>query len=897
MKKGVLLGLPLVLIAPLMLLILGMGSASIEAVQAACNTGANSTTGGSVGIGTLNWRGASHYNTNPHPGERPYDERVPNMVAKINSSGASIIGFQEFEPQQAQAFLNATNGGWAIVKGKNGRGKASTANAIAYQPAAWKLDETRYVSIRYGGPMIQVPLARFTSTTGLGSLWVHNTHNPAGAVGGTDAMRDAGVRAEATALTNLQAAEPNTPLFLTGDMNDKTRFKRLFLSLAAGWSTANPTDKQIDWIMGSPTVTFSGTVVDQSTNDRAHAYTDHPFVYTTATLGAGAAGTEGPSGSAGAGRSGSGAVLGQMPTGIRATPGTGVSGKVTIANANFKWAAEKGLHAINNAASPDFITLNEIWKYPARRLASILPGYGAYKDPQKVGSGNTGQSINNAIMWRTDTWTMLDGGRVKIVEKDQAVFQGKNVLWDRYATWGVFQRSADGAVVSVIATHHMTNVYKVPRQWGNPPMTRAEQYGLGMDYLVDLANVLAPYGPVLLGGDMNSHPGDGPQAAAPRMEAAGFKYTKDSGVIYQFYKAPAAVGRTWEIGAAAAGTDHPVLLTRLAMNGTGPGATSPNGTPPGTTTPAGCPPCPAGVFSATFQNVAAAASGLEAAKVAAAAAFQAGFRGEDLVTAVAIARVESSWNPKAINGTHYGLWQISGQHKGKVPGWNATADIYDPLLNAQYAFYLYSARPGSGEAKFADWIPFEAEDYRQYLETARQAVAATGGGTTNVGNTGCSTGQETGGVSGDLLNRLRQRAEMVIKLSQQHSSPCSVPGFDCQGVGFDGWSDACTAISMMIYGNAYVGPGDGGERAYGSVVQGQQGSSWPPPPGAIVSWPYSGSGHVAIYLGDGDWVDNWGPVGHNAHDQVEKGATAHWLLPPTSFEGNFLNNGINSSAA
>ena len=296
-----------------------------------------------------------------------------------------------------------------------------------------------------------------------------------------------------------------------------------------------------------------------------------------------------------------------------------------------------------------------------------------------------------------------------------------------------------------------------------------------------------------------------------------------------------------------------------------------------------------------LQTVAAPA-GLEAAKVAASAAYQAGFRGEDLVTAVAIARVESSWNPKATNGTHYGLWQISAQHKGKVRGWNKQADIFDPLLNAKYAFALYSARPGSGEAKFADWIPFEMTDYHQYLETARQAVAAVGGGTTNVSNTGCTTGVETRGVSGDRLNRLRQRAEMVIKLAQQYSSPCSVPGFDCQGVGFSGWSNACTAISMMIYGNAYVGSGDGGERAYGSVVQGQQGSSWPPPPGAIVSWPYSGSGHVAIYLGDGDWVDNWGPVGHNAHDQVEKGATAHWLLPPPSFEGDFLNNGIGTSS-
>ena len=108
MKKGILLGLPLVLIAPLMLLMLGMGSANIEAVRAACATTTNSTAGGSFGIGTLNWRGASHYKKNPHPGERPYSERVPNMVTKIGASGASIIGFQEFEPPQAEAFLEPT---------------------------------------------------------------------------------------------------------------------------------------------------------------------------------------------------------------------------------------------------------------------------------------------------------------------------------------------------------------------------------------------------------------------------------------------------------------------------------------------------------------------------------------------------------------------------------------------------------------------------------------------------------------------------------------------------------------------------------------------------------------------------------------------------------------------
>ena len=45
--------------------------------------------------------------------------------------------------------------------------------------------------------------------------------------------------------------------------------------------------------MGSSAVTFSGTVADKSTNDNAHAYTDHPFLYTSAqlTIAPGAAAT------------------------------------------------------------------------------------------------------------------------------------------------------------------------------------------------------------------------------------------------------------------------------------------------------------------------------------------------------------------------------------------------------------------------------------------------------------------------------------------------------------------------------------------------------------------------------------------------------------------------------
>lgn len=587
--------------------------------------------------------------------------------------------------------------------------------------------------------------------------------------------------------------------------------------------------------------------------------------------------------------------LGGMPTRITATPGGPVTGQVLIANANIKLRSEAtpGIRALAGP-SPDFITLNEIEDVPLSQMRSAAPGYDAYRDKQPGDKNDAGQAMGSAIMWRNDTWTMLDGGRVKIVDDDHVVFKGKNKLWDRFAAWGTFQRP-DGAVVSVIAIHHMTTVYKMPRQWGNPPMTRAQQYGLGMDYLIDLVSVLAPYGPVLVGGDMNSHPKDGPNAAAPRMAAAGYRYTKDSGVIYNFYSAPVTVTKTWQISRAAVHSDHPALFTRMAMNSAGPGSSTPNGIQPVYTRPAGCPPCQTHGNPATapIQNDSAPGTpgNLRAAKVAAAAAYQAGFRGEDLITVVAIARIESTWNPKATNGRHFGLWQISAEHKGKVLGWNTQTDIFDPVLNARYAFALYSARPGSGEAKFADWIPFEKSDYRQHLAAARQAVAATAGGTTNVTGTGCTTApiQAVGELSAALSARVHammRNPNGLCSLSWTKGAPCT-------------YDNQCPKVVDALYG----GPGTG--RGYGNgqdVAQGiinaglaqshGTGLDPLPPVGAVVSYNTgNGVGHVAIYVGGGRIFGNdygcaakgvYGCVGFA--DIHTPGGGVTWALPTQAFD-------------
>jgi hypothetical protein len=237
-------------------------------------------------IGTLNWRGSSHFHRDPHPGETSYRVRVPNMVRVVNASGASIVGFQEFEGPQAQAFLAQAGGAWGIVSGRSSRGRPDTRDAIAFRRADWTPTMVRYVPIRYSRNVVQLPLVRFASRTSSAVAWVLNTHNPANVVGGNNARRDAAVRTQATVLRQVAAADPGAGVFLTGDMNDRVRFARLFLTLAgAGFKAANTSGNQIDWIMTGPSVSVQAFRSFQGTKDRAHRFTDHPFVLARVRIG------------------------------------------------------------------------------------------------------------------------------------------------------------------------------------------------------------------------------------------------------------------------------------------------------------------------------------------------------------------------------------------------------------------------------------------------------------------------------------------------------------------------------------------------------------------------------------------------------------------------------------
>lgn len=115
-------------------------------------------------------------------------------------------------------------------------------------------------------------------------------------------------------------------------------------------------------------------------------------------------------------------------------------------------------------------------------------------------------------------------------------------------------------------------------------------------------------------------------------------------------------------------------------------------------------------------------------------AYNAGFRGENLVKAVAIAYRESRWNagsynPNAdTNDLSYGLMQINmlgalGPSRREQFGLSSNEELYDPAINMKAAFQI-----SSGGTDFYAWGPYKGKDalYSTNPEAARQAVANAG---------------------------------------------------------------------------------------------------------------------------------------------------------------------------
>lgn len=107
-------------------------------------------------------------------------------------------------------------------------------------------------------------------------------------------------------------------------------------------------------------------------------------------------------------------------------------------------------------------------------------------------------------------------------------------------------------------------------------------------------------------------------------------------------------------------------------------------------------------------------------------ASKAGFSGSDLDIAVAVAKSESGWNPKAHNAKppddSYGLWQINmlgsmGPARRKQFGISSNSQLLDPATNARAAHMVWA---GSG---WKAWTTYTSGAYKTNLVDSGGSIA------------------------------------------------------------------------------------------------------------------------------------------------------------------------------
>jgi hypothetical protein len=136
-------------------------------------------------------------------------------------------------------------------------------------------------------------------------------------------------------------------------------------------------------------------------------------------------------------------------------------------------------------------------------------------------------------------------------------------------------------------------------------------------------------------------------------------------------------------------------------------------------------------------NVAEYTGGKLSAEQVAQMAHAAGFRGQDLINVVAIAKRESGYDPGALNPDRstgddsYGLMQINmlgdmGPARRAMFGITNNAQLYDPMTNLKAAFTMYQGHGNS----LRDWGAYKGREntYDTNIEAAAQAVASAGVG-------------------------------------------------------------------------------------------------------------------------------------------------------------------------
>jgi len=243
-------------------------------------------------LSSFNLLGAGHTESGQRQGYASGATRMKYAVQILDQNAINVVGFQEMQQSQYDKFHELDGSRFGIFPGDK-LTTAAMANSIAWRRDTWTLLRTETIQIPYfDGNLIRMPYVLLRNRQTGQEAWFFNTHNPADAHGDAQKWRDEAVQKEIKLVNGLRQEYPGTPVFVTGDMNDRDPFfcpmtSSTELLAANGGSTADgtctlPDPSRVDWVLGTSDMNFTGYMALR--DELVQKTTDHFVIMADANI-------------------------------------------------------------------------------------------------------------------------------------------------------------------------------------------------------------------------------------------------------------------------------------------------------------------------------------------------------------------------------------------------------------------------------------------------------------------------------------------------------------------------------------------------------------------------------------------------------------------------------------
>lgn len=241
-------------------------------------------------ISSFNILGSNH--TKPGADAAEYASgptRIRWAAELLAQKKVDVVGFQEMNRDQVTAFKEATGDTYGIYPGNQLKDAMGSNNSIAWRKDKFELVSSRVVDfVSHKGNMWPCPVIKLRNKETGQEAYFTNFHNAPGFRPGTQqGNRDKAAAAQVVLINQLK--QSGLPVIVTGDMNDQDRYYDQ-MKRNAGMTAANegpngqrPKQMGIDWIFGSPGVSFKGYQRERGALERKTS--DHAMIVSQVKIG------------------------------------------------------------------------------------------------------------------------------------------------------------------------------------------------------------------------------------------------------------------------------------------------------------------------------------------------------------------------------------------------------------------------------------------------------------------------------------------------------------------------------------------------------------------------------------------------------------------------------------